>query len=256
MTKLFYGLLVLFVLVSCVDDDDSNELAKLAASNRLGTGDSARDFLTEENFKAVVFEVVYVEDYPPSDAALDNLAEFTNKYCHKSAGVEITKRAIPAPGKEYYTISQVDSLEQELRSQYNREGRLAVFVFYLDGTYKSEKQSSVASGLTLVLGVSYRNTSFVVFKNSIDKLSSSRSFALESTVLRHEFSHLLGLVNVGTKMQTNHIDPENGHHCIVESCLMNYQVESGWQFSRWNMAPQIPLLDSQCIADLRANGGK
>ena len=256
MTKVLYALIALFVLVSCVDDDDSNELAKLAASNRLATGDSARDFLTEEGFSAVVMEVVYVEDFPPSDAALDNLEEFINRHCHKSSGVEITKRAIPSPGMDYYTVSQVDSLEREFRSQYNNGNRLALFIFYLDGAYKNEKQSSQSSRSTMVLGVSYRNTSFAVFKKGIDKLSSSKSFVLESTVLQHEFSHLLGLVNIGTQMQSDHIDPENGHHCIVQGCLMNYQVEAGWQFSGWNIEQSLPELDSHCLADLRANGGK
>lgn len=256
MNKYFYGLIVLFILASCSKDDDSNELGRLEATNRLSTGDSARDFLTEEHFTDIVMEVVYVEGIPPSNAALGNLVKFIDQHCYKPGGVEILKRAIPSPGKELYTIDQVDSLERQLRTQYNSEKRLAMFVFYLDGSYKKTDQSSEKSNSSVVLGVAYRNTSFVVFKEGVNKLVVSESIALESTVLRHEFSHLLGLVNVGTQMQTNHIDPENGHHCSVEDCLMNYRVETGWQFSGRDVENQLPQLDSQCIADLRANGGK
>jgi len=256
MSKFFYGLMVLFVLASCADQDDANELARLTASNRLGTGDSARDFLTEEHFSEIVMEVVYVESVPPSDVALEHLVEFINEHCYKSRGVEIVKRAIPSPDGEFYSVEQVDSLERELRTQYNAKNRLAMFVLYLDGSYQDLEDKSPNSGFGVVLGVSYRNTSFAIFKERINTMGSSRSYALESTVLKHEFSHLLGLVNVGTKMQSDHIDPEHGHHCNVEDCLMNYHVEIGWEFSGWNRDPQLPQLDSQCIADLRANGGK
>jgi len=100
MNRFLYGLILLFVLASCAKDDDSNELGRLGATNRLSTGDSARDFLTEDHFTAIVMEVVYVDNFPPSDAALDNLSEFINNHCYKSGGVEILKRAIPSPGKE------------------------------------------------------------------------------------------------------------------------------------------------------------
>lgn len=256
MNKFFYGLILILGFISCSDGDDANEIARLTASNRLSTGDSARDFLTQDHYKELVMEIVYVEEFPPSDEALHSLVEFINQYCHKSGGIEITKRAIESPSKEFYTISQVDSLEKELRGHYNSDGRLAMFVFYLDGRYKSMEESSKSSGFDVVLGVSYRNTSFVIFKQSINSMTTSNSFGLESTVLRHEFSHLLGLVNVGTPMQQNHIDPENGHHCNVEDCLMNYKIETGWEFSDFNTGQQLPQLDNYCEADLRANGGK
>jgi len=256
MHRFLYGLILLLVLASCAKDDDSNELGRLGSTNRLSTGDSARDFLTEDHFTAIVMEVVYVDNFPPSDAALDTFSGFINNHCHKSGGVEILKRAIPSPGKEAYTVAEVDSLERQLRSQYNTENRLAMFVFYLDGSYIQLDESSEKSNSSVVLGVAYRNTSFVVFKERINRLLSSQTNALESTVLRHEFSHLLGLVNVGTQMQTNHIDPEHGHHCNVEDCLMHYKVETGWQFSEGSTEYQLPELDNQCITDLRANGGK
>lgn len=255
MSKLIYGLLFFLILASCSDNDEADQLANFSASNRLSTGDSARDFLSEDRYKELVIEVVYVEEFPPSDEALGSLVDFINQYCHKSAGIEIAKRAIASPALDYYTIAQVDSLEKELRGQYNSEGRMALFVFYLDGTYKGI-ETSKSSGFDVVLGVSYRNTSFVVFKRSINSLAPSKSSGLESIVLRHEFSHLLGLVDLGTPMQTNHIDPENGHHCIVEDCLMNYKIETGWEFSTSNTYQLLPQLDPYCEADLRANGGK
>ena len=79
---------------------------------------------------------------------------------------------------------------------------------------------------------------------------------LESTVICHEFSHLSGLVNLGTPMVEDHQDSENGAHCITESCLLYHKIE------RMNIAinffnqDQIPELDAFCLQDLRANGGR
>jgi hypothetical protein len=54
-------------------------------------------------------------------------------------------------------------------------------------------------------------------------------------------------------MQKDHLDPDNGAHCINSHCLMYFDVEKstigGNIFS-------IPTLDANCEADLKANGGK
>src|SRR5690606_41358851 len=118
MSKLIYGLLFFLILTSCTDNDDADQLANFSASNRLSTGDSARDFLSEDRYKELVIEVVYVEEFPPSDGGLGCLVVFINKYCHKLGSNEISKRTIASPGNDYYTIAQVDSLEKELSGTY------------------------------------------------------------------------------------------------------------------------------------------
>ena len=49
---------------------------------------------------------------------------------------------------------------------------------------------------------------------------------LESTVLEHEFGHILGLVDLGSPMQTNHKDAAHGNHCNNTNCLMYYASET------------------------------
>lgn len=251
--RLFLVTIFLF-FTACSKDDDSQNANNFMAANRLSTGDSAKDFLTEDNFTDLVIEVVYVEGYQPSQMALDNLVSFINQRCYKSGGVEINMRSIESPGEEIYDINEVDDLEKEIRLQYTSGNRLALFAFFLDGKYDADTEES------LVLGVAYRNTSFVIFEETIQSLSDGIAepsrVLLESTVFRHEFSHLLGLVDLGSDMQTDHLDEENGHHCDVESCLMNYKVESGLNIRGMVSEENIAQLDSQCLADLRANGGK
>lgn len=251
-----YFLVASFIFfVSCAKDDDSQETNNPTKSaNRQGTGDSANDFLSEDNFTDLVIEVVYVEGFEPSQTSLDYLVSFINQRCYKPGGVEINKRSIASPNKELFAIREIDSIERQIRTQYNSGSKLALFSFFVDGEYKDNDENSV------VLGVAYRNTSFVIFEETIQKFSNDFTepsrVLLESTVYRHEFSHLLGLVDFGSEMQTDHLDTENGHHCDVETCLMNYRVESGINVGGMISEENIPKLDSQCLADLRANGGR
>jgi predicted Zn-dependent protease len=65
---------------------------------------------------------------------------------------------------------------------------------FIDGASASD------SGNSYVLGTAYRNTSFVIYEKTIQSLSDSpfepRSL-FETTVITHEFGHILGLTNLG-----------------------------------------------------------
>ena len=109
------------------------------------------------------------------------------------------------------------------------------------------------------LGVSYRNTSITLFGKAIKTFSGGynqvSTSTLETGTLEHELGHLLGLVNLGTPMVTNHADPGNLHHCNNSKCLMYYQAETS-QFLGKFTAASLPTLDANCHNDLIANGGK
>jgi hypothetical protein len=74
-------------------------------------------------------------------------------------------------------------------------------------------------------------------------------------VYNHEFGHLMGLVNLGTPLQSAHEDANSDNHCNVDGCLMFFEINGGNVLDMMNMTA-IPELDPQCIADLQANGGK
>ena len=78
---------------------------------------------------------------------------------------------------------------------------------------------------------------------------------LETTVLEHEFAHILGLVDSGSTMQTNHKDAAHGNHCNNTNCLMYYASETT-DILGVLLTGSIPVLDANCKADLTANGGK
>lgn len=248
--KVYFVLLAVIFLYSCSNDSSMDDDPSLA--NKKVTGSSANQFLAENQFNSLLIEVIYVENYKPTQTAINNLVNFIQERTYKSAGIQVVEKAIPLPGKSPYSLNEVRDLEDINREHFNNGNQLALMVLFLDGNSDQDTESS------MVLGTAYRNTSFVVFENTVRQASNSPSepntTVLESTVMRHEFCHLLGLVNFGTPMVQPHQDEENGKHCNVEDCLMNYRAEAGLLLS--GLDGVIPDLDAQCLADLKANGGK
>ena len=85
---------------------------------------------------------------------------------------------------------------------------------------------------------------------------SPLSACQEATVMEHEFGHILGLTNLGATLQSDHEDAANAKHCVVSNSLMYFSSEMQVGIGAMAAAGRVPQLDAQCIADLRANGGR
>jgi hypothetical protein len=255
MKKIIPVLGLIFVLIlACSRQDDEAGVNGNLVSNKKTTGSSSHDLLADDTFKSMVIEVVYVEGYEPSTAAINNLVSFLNERVNKSKGISVVKRAIASPGKATFTNQEIIAIEDANRTKYNTSDQIAVWAFFADG------ESATNTSSAKVLGTAYRNTSFVIYEKTIQGLSSSplqpaRSL-LEATVITHEFGHILGLTNLGAKLQSNHEDTEHSKHCNVESCLMYWSAESESGIANMISGGTAPKLDAQCLADLKANGGK
>ncbi len=250
----FYALFAVFsMLFSGCTADTENDGAGVSA-NRLTTGISGKDLLTAGKFDKILFDIVYVSGHKPTSTSIINLRDFAENRCFKPGGIEYQLTEISSPGKETYTTQDILDLEEAHRTAYNSGNTIAVFVLVVDGASFRNQGNSV------ILGTAYRNTSFVIFEETIEHFStqfiSNDKTVLESTVLNHEFSHLLGLVNLGTPLESDHEDPENSNHCVATDCLMNYRTDAGIDMSQVSLGGGIPDLDEQCLADLRALGGK
>ncbi|WP_100614942.1 membrane metalloprotease [Confluentibacter citreus] len=245
----------LIILQSCSKDDIDNAANGInKIGNKQTTGSSANDILSATKFKSIVIELAYVEGFEPTANAVDNFKNFINSTSNKPEGISVIKKSIPSLGNAKYSIEEIADIEETNRTKYNNGEQIALWVFFTDG--KSDKDSDE----TVVLGIAYRNTSFVVFEETIRSFSDSpfepnRSL-LEATVINHEFGHLLGLTNFGTDLQSPHEDPEHTRHCNVTSCLMYWEAVSPSGLNGIMNGNSPPQLDAQCIADLQANGGK
>ena len=257
MKKVLVILCVGFVLlVSCSKENDVTEGIETVnpITNKQSTGSSANDLLSDKKFKSMVIEVVYVAGFQPTSIAINNFVAFLEARTHKPNGINIVLRSIPSPGTSPYTNEEIVAIEETNRTKYNTSNEIAVWAFFADG----ESARNTSSGV--VLGTAYRNTSFVIYEQTIHGLSNSpfkpNRSVLETTVITHEFGHIFGLTNLGTAMQSNHEDGEHPKHCNIKTCLMFWSAETGSGIGEMVSGGTAPQLDAQCIADLRANGGK
>jgi len=243
------------IVFSCSKDtiDKPTENGINKAPNQLSTGKSANDFLSAANYTRIEIEILYVKNYRLSSQTITNFKNFIAARLNKPGGVIVSEREVEPTGFAPYSIDEIANLENLYRSKFNNTNILTLYVFCADGKADTDTSSS------FTLGTAYRNTSFVLYENTIQQNSGGigepSRVNLETTVLLHEFCHLLGLVNLGSPMVNAHQDTAHGKHCDNADCLMNWQVENEGAIGML-FGGSIPELDTNCLNDLIANGGK
>lgn len=252
MIKRCLSLFVIFILVISCSRDNNNGFSNGSSeyNHTRSTGASANDLLSNSRYNSLSIEVQYMPGYAPDPQALDHLKNFLSSHLQKDNGITITQREIPGASSSSLSADDIRKIENTNRTVFTNGSTMAVNILYTNGQY---------SGNANALGVAYRNTSVALLGKTIRDNSGgfgqvSRT-KLEATVLEHEMGHLLGLVDLGSQMQTNHKDASNGNHCNNQNCLMYYASETTDILGFLNTA-NIPALDNNCKADLKANGGK
>jgi predicted Zn-dependent protease len=250
--RIIICLIALGLSFSCSKTENLEEDGINTAGNNKNTGSSARDFLQDVKYKSLVIEVSYAVNLLPTMQSLENMKAFLEQRLNKPGGITLVLNEIPLQSGSPFTSQEIRSIEDNFRTKYNNGSVLALHLLFLNGNSQNDTPSS------FTLGVAYRNTSCVIFENSVQVLSMQPSqpsrIDLETTVMEHEICHLLGLVNIGAPMITNHLDSQNDKHCNVPSCLMYFQVESNSIMNMMN--GNVPQLDANCLADLQGIGGK
>jgi hypothetical protein len=231
---------MLFIFSSCSKEEPSYDYKPL--------GTSAKDLLGSSGYNSLKIEIQYMEGYAPDAGSIDKFLFFLESRLNKPMGVEVVQQPIAASNKTGFTIPEIAKLEKQYRSIFTRQNELTIHIFITDNKCSSSD----------ILATAYWNTSFCIFGKALAENSGGPGQVsqpvLLATLLEHEFCHLLGLVNQGTLMQTAHTDPASGDHCNNPSCLMYYDVESTNAGS--GNITSVPVLDANCLADLKANGGK
>jgi hypothetical protein len=257
IVQFLYLFIIAIGIIACTSDesDGNGGNGNSDLSYALTTGASANALLSDARFDEIIIEAVYAGGFKPEQSSLNNLVAFLNARLHKPNGISIIEREVPAQGLGTYSIEEVRDIEDNLRTQFSTDNTLAVFVFFAEESNESD------TGSRVVLGTAYRNTSLVMFQKTIEEFSGGLNEPsrenVESTVYQHEFCHIMGLVNIGTALQSSHEDDANNGHCDVEGCLMSAQLEA---FNPLDMlsvvGSSVAQLEAQCILDLQANGGK
>ena len=236
-------------LNSCKKSDTITGLPAINNENNKNVGVSANDLLSATKYSSVKIEIQYMPGFQPDAAAVNNLVAFVNSLINKPGGVTVIQTQIASAGKTVLSLTDIATIEKNNRTVYTSGSQLGVYFLYTDGNYSDGN----------VLGLAFRNTSMSLLGKTIHDNSGGIGQAsrtkVVSTVLEHEFAHILGLVNIGSPMQTNHQDGAHGHHCNNTSCLMYYTSETTDVLGIL-ITGNIPTLDANCKTDLTANGGK
>ncbi|MEQ8623744.1 MAG: membrane metalloprotease [Vicingaceae bacterium] len=249
MNKCLVLLFLSLLLIHCKDDETGNT-SSLATNN---VGDFANDYLSDERYTSLTIELVYEQDSKPNDASIDNLKSFLENLLNKPGGINIKETLIPDQGNSNISLSEVRDIEKNYRTVFNSGKNSTAFFYFADANYDQDTQNSAT------LGIAFNSTSMALFQKTIQEntgnIGQASTIEVEEGVLKHEFGHILGLVNLGTPMQSQHEDQAHKKHCDVESCLMYYATETSLFFDNI-LNSSVPNLDPQCMADLKANGGK
>jgi hypothetical protein len=217
-------------------------------SQQCGVGAEAALLLKPQPYANLVIEIATTAGATPRQAAIDHLKQMIQDLTGKGATV-VMDAPLPAPGHAL-SVGDVVALENASRTRFALADT-GVF-FYL----VVAESSTSDSGNLKVLGQAYRASSMVIFQKSIDSISGglgqpSRDI-VESSVVAHEFGHVLGLVNIGTPMVQPHEDGAHPAHDTNQSCLMYWLNDSSMLVQNLLTGGVVPDLDAQCRADLLA----
>lgn len=212
----------------------------------------SHDLLSDAKYTKLTVEVQSFKGQEPSENTLQYIQSFLEKRLNKPDGIKIISTSIDPGRSAKYSLTDIRKLEEKYRTRYSSGSEASIYFLFIDGEYAGNSSNNY------VLGVAYGANSMVIFENSIAQYSGglgqpSRS-SLESAVSIHEIGHILGLVNNGSGMVTDHEDKAHQKHCSNKDCIMYYQAETSDMLA--NFFGTIPTLDSNCIKDLQKNGGK
>ncbi len=279
-----------FILIgynSCTKEDSlPKEINK--TPNLQSTGSSANDILSNANFDRMLIEIAYVSGFRPREQTIDQFTNFLRQNTFKQE-IEVQYLDLDSPDEEDLTLEEIVDLEKENRTAYNDGKTLAIYIYFADAPSEGDDMSE---GLVTV-GAVYRNTSMVIYEETIRRLASQSTAIsitdVESATLNHEFGHLFGLVDLGTRMVNDHeTQSENSdgelvgdNHCNVAGCLMRAELQLGRGTGKSSIADtnlksicnlsgntMMKLLQSktgknntvdlgpECVLDLKANGGR
>ncbi|MGI9550842.1 MAG: hypothetical protein ACR2MT_06545 [Aurantibacter sp.] len=283
--------LCLVLLASCSKNSDNGPepVTVDKTANLKGTGDSANDILSNDNFDKLTIEIGYVDGFRPTEEAMTNFVDFFLKQRTFKEDIELHYNMLPSSDEETLSLERIAELENENRTLYNQGSTLAVYIYFADAPAVEDNEDESL----VTLGAVYRNTSMIIHEITVRKLAGKSPFLtdadVETATVKHEFGHLFGLVDLGTPEVNPHEDSNAENHCNVEGCLMRAELQFGVPINKSSLSSSknidesglkascslsgnsvLQMLEKQtakglaptvnlnveCIRDLQGNGGR
>ncbi len=157
---------------------------------------------------------------------------------------------IPDQGKSTWSSEELLSLGESLSTALISNNKVTVNIILLEGKY---------NGSNSILGVHFPGSHFAfVFKDIVESVGGdgvTQRYVEQGTIV-HEIGHLIGLVNNGVPMSTNHEDSTHPRHTSNDEGVMYWAVESSdnilTSISDIIVGNQLQLFGTQSLADGQA----
>jgi hypothetical protein len=243
------ALSLVFSQQSCTKDNDDSQIGTKDGFNYgKAPGNNAQDYVSDDVYSALSVQILYMPDAKPTNGALNNLESFLEEFLDKDE-IQLVVTEIKSENNESYSVDDLREIERDNRKVFNSENSFSASMLFVDADFSGN------TGEGKVLGVAYNNTSMAVFEKTLQDnaggLFQPSLTTVETTVMNHEFGHLMGLVNNGAPLTSDHHDSDRGAHCTESDCLMYFAVE-GSDFITNLRGGNIPSLDAQCQNDLNS----
>jgi hypothetical protein len=188
----------------------------------------------------LIVEIAYQSSVgPPPGAALAALFYQINRTCEKSS-LTLALHGF-ASSQSAYDLSDLLSLEAQVRQHWPVWGTESLFYLYLNGVYAPEPSA---------LGDAYRGSSIAIFERKIATVTDESVTPAEVTaaVMVHELGHELGLVGVDGYAVNE--DPHHLGQSNDPTDVMYWGIDSSGSISNLSQPPPSGFTDTD-LTDLR-----
>jgi len=205
------------------------------------------EYVRADDYLQLVMEVDSVAVAAPNLSVQQHVESVLASVVNKPMGVEIVRDQTLAPrGSDYmWTLEELGVLVDETSDLEVNNLTVKMHALFLDGGYAGDSAGSHTLGIAWA---DYQH--MVIFKEKLKDLCTSGIYASmteadnqmlcensESALWLHEVGHLLGLVNRGVNMATEHEDPAHPGHTKSEESVMHWGYE--WSALNGGIVDQI-----------------
>ena len=185
------------------------------------TGACRYEILQYDKFARLHIEIDYVTEYGPDSDAVDLLKQRIEETTDKTS-ISVSQSSFGSTDSSY-SLEEILDIEKSQRERYKSGNTFIIHILYLNGEYEDNDQT---------LGLAYKGSSFVIFKEAIKDavpfggLSLISAEDIEKSVIVHEYGHLVALVNNGYESPHDHEDPDHPNHSNNDESVMYWAIES------------------------------
>lgn len=223
-----------------------------------------KQLIAADPYPRLVIEVDYVAGREPRAASIAELEEILETVLDKPGGVEVVlDEELDSVGPDHaWTDAERLQLAIATSNLPVDADTIKIHTLSLDG--RAEEDDTMDG---VLLGLAWGFENIVLFRDTLDGgcddalvgvLVEELCAQAELLIWQHEVGHVIGLVDGGLPMVTDHLDPTPGagRHDADHACVMYREYEGldaiGATLDRLLRGGPAIELDAACIADIDA----